>query len=123
MARDWERENHRQNVYAGPAMGAQRAAWQTGFQAETSAMGDLDYAQTSLDIAKAFEKVPHHLVVRAAKKHRYSLVVLRLSLAAYRAPRAIGINGVYSRLIVASTGIVAGSCVPRRSSAAISSQN
>ena len=109
VARKWEREHHRSNVYAGPALGAQRAAWQTGFQAECSALDKLDYAQTNLDIVKAFESVQHHLVVRAAIKHGYNLTVLRLSLAAYRAPRVIGINGVFSRLIVATTGITAGS--------------
>ena len=109
VAREWERAHHRHNVYAGPAMGAQRAAWQTSFQAESSALSKLDYAQTNLDIVKAFEKVKHHLVVRAARKHGYNLLVLRLSLAAYRAPRAIGVNGVYSRIIIATTGITAGS--------------
>ena len=108
-ARAWERLNHRDNVYAGPAMGAQRAAWQTAFQAESSALNHTDYAQTNLDIVKAFEKIKHFLIIRAAKKHGYDMQLLRLSLAAYRAPRAIGVNGVFSRLIIATTGITAGS--------------
>ena len=53
--------------------------------------------------------IPHHLIVSAARKHGYSPWLLRLSLAAYRLPRAIGVEGVYSRQIVACRGITAGS--------------
>ena len=45
----------------------------------------------------------------AARKHGYCLWTLRLSLAAYRLPRSLGIDGAYSRLIVATLGITAGS--------------
>jgi len=47
--------------------------------------------------------------VAAAKAKDYSVAVLRLSLAAYRLARSIGIDGVYSRCIVATRGITAGS--------------
>ena len=53
--------------------------------------------------------IPHQLFVSAARKHGFSPWILRLSLAAYRLPRAIGVEGVYSRLIIASRGITAGS--------------
>ena len=62
-----------------------------------------------MDITKAFEKVKHHLIVRAARKHGYNLHVLRLSIAAYRIQRTIGVNGIFSRLILACQGITAGS--------------
>eukprot|EP00973_Karenia_brevis_P064916 9015810-Karenia_brevis.AAC.1 len=53
--------------------------------------------------------VPHQLLAMAARKHRFSLRILRLSLAAYRLKRAIGIDGVFSVLLTATRGITAGS--------------
>ena len=61
----------------------------------------LAYAQTLLDLIKAFEKLPHDLIAKAAKKLGYCLYTLRLSLAAYRLPRAIGIDGMYSESLSA----------------------
>ena len=61
------------------------------------------------DLVKAFENIPHDLLIAAAIKHGYCLVSLRLSLEAYRMERSIGMDGAYSRLIVAVLGITAGS--------------
>ena len=69
----------------------------------------MHFAQCPLDLVKAFEKVPHRHVVRAAIRHGYNLTVLRLSLAAYRLPRRIGIDNMYSRSVIATGGITAGS--------------
>jgi hypothetical protein len=109
IAREWEAANPRGCIYGGTDMGAQRAAWQVAFRAENAALTNKQYAQTLLDLVKAFEKVPHHHVVAAARKHGYNLWVLRLSLASYRLPRSVGVNSVYSRTIIAVCGITAGS--------------
>ena len=61
-----------------------------------------------IDLVKAFERVPHHLLVQFAVKWDYDMAVLRLSIVAYRISRAIGIDGVYSRLVYATRGITAG---------------
>ena len=45
----------------------------------------------------------------AAKKHGFSLKILRLSLAAYRIARTIGVDEVYSGTVTANCGITAGS--------------
>ena len=90
-------------------MGSQQAAWHASYQAEQAKYDDEEYAQSLLDLVKAFETVDHELVVLAAKEHGYNPWILRLSLAAYRAPRRIGIDGVFSRLVVAGRGITAGS--------------
>ena len=90
-------------------MGAQKASWQEAFAAEAAALGGLEYAQALLDLVKAFETVPHWVLVEAAKLKGYPGIVLQLSLAAYRLKRTIGIDGVYSRTIVATRGITAGS--------------
>ena len=109
IAREWEAANSRPCLYGGPSMGAQRAAWQAAFAAESAARSGNYFAQSLLDLVKAFEMIPHHLIANAARKHNFSPWLLRLSLAAYRLPRTIGVDGVYSRTIVASRGITAGS--------------
>ena len=90
-------------------MGAQRASWLAAFAAEDAARTDEHFAQSLLDLVKAFEMIPHRHIAVAAVKHGYSLWLLRLSLAAYRLPRAVGVEGVYSRPIIATRGITAGS--------------
>eukprot|EP00974_Lingulodinium_polyedra_P042596 4089448-Lingulodinium_polyedra.AAC.1 len=82
-------------------MGAQRAAWQASYQAEGASLHKCSYAQSLLDLVKAFEKLPRCVLVGVARKHGYSLVVLRLTLAAYRIARSVGVEGVYSSLLVA----------------------
>jgi len=96
-------------LFGGAGKGAQRAAWQVAFKAETAALKTHSYAESLLDLIKAFEKVPHHLLVRAARLQGYNLWVLRLSLSSYRLRRSIGVDAVYSRLVLAACGITAGS--------------
>ena len=105
----WEAQHARGHLYGGAGMGAQKAAWQSAFRAETAALTRTQYAQTLLDLVKAFEKVPHDVLVRSAVKHGYNLWLLRLSLAGYRLPRSVGVDGTYSRTVVAVCGITAGS--------------
>ena len=88
-------------------MGAQKASWQEAFTAESACLAGLDYANALLDLVKAFETVPHWVLVEAAKLNGYPMVILQLSLAAYRLARSIGVDGVYSRLIIATRGITA----------------
>ena len=85
------------------------ASWQAAFVAESAALSSEDHVQALLDLVKAFETVPHAILVRAAASRGYPILVLRLSIAAYRLSRSIGVDGVYSRLVVASRGITAGS--------------
>ena len=108
MAKKWEKDHADPAIHAGEAMGAQRAAWQIAFQAENAHLTDQHYAQALLDLVKCFEKIPHEELITAAKKHNYCLWTLRMTLAAYRCPRTVGIDGVYSRTIVATCGITAG---------------
>ena len=90
-------------------MGAQRAAWSAAFEAEFAAASGHDHAAALLDLVKAFEMIPHRDLVRAAKEVGFSLKVLRMSLAAYRTARTVGVDGVYSQQVTATRGITAGS--------------
>ena len=109
VARTWEIAQDRPYLYGGAGRGAQRAAWQAAFRAETASLSKHTYAESLLDLIKAFEKVPHDLLIAAAVKLDYNLWVLRLSLAAYRIQRSIGVDAVYSRAVRATVGITAGS--------------
>ena len=62
-----------------------------------------------LDVVKCFETVPHRALVEAAHVKGYNLMILRLSLAAYRLRRSLSVEGVFSRTLRATRGITAGS--------------
>ena len=87
-ASKWEAAVHRPYLCAGEGMGADVAAWKQAARAELAATmkSSVGYAVALLDLVKAFERVPHHILVREAKKLGYPLWLLRLSLAAYRLP-------------------------------------
>jgi hypothetical protein len=79
------------------------------FEAELAATRGLDHSAALIDLVKAFEMIPHAHLVQAARQHGFSLKVLRLSLAAYRLTRVIGVDGVFSEHLQATRGITAGS--------------
>jgi endonuclease/exonuclease/phosphatase family metal-dependent hydrolase len=108
-AKAWEAANTIPGVFGGCGMGAQRAAWEEAMMAEAAALQHLDLLQMLYDLVKAFETVPHGILVECAKECGYNLTILRLSLAAYRLVRSLGVEGVFSRLIQATRGITAGS--------------
>lgn len=109
VTQQWELANHRPEIFGGKNMSAMRAAWQCSFEAERASSNMDTYAQSLLDLVKAYEKVPHHIVLAAAKRLGYNLVLLRLSFAAYRFARTVGVDGIYSRLVVAVLSLTAGS--------------
>ena len=77
-AREWELANHRPCLYGGPSKGAQRASWQAAFAAEAAAQSNQHFAQSMLDLVKAFEMIPHKHIIAAAYRHDYPLWLLRL---------------------------------------------
>ncbi len=110
VAREWERMHGRDYLFAGVGKGANVAAWKQAARAELArAIPGVDYGQVLLDLVKAFERIPHHVLVREAMQLGYSLWVLRLALAAYRLGRTLRIDGAFSMLVFAARGITAGS--------------
>ena len=108
IARKWERNNDHDSLFAGPGMGAQKASWQEAFTIEAAKLAGLEHARALLDLVKACGTIPHWVLVEAAKIKGYPIAILQLSLAAYRLARTIGVDGVYSRLIIATRGITTG---------------
>ena len=108
-AREWETETAGPEYFGCKGRGAQRAAWMAAFEAELATARGLDHAASLIDLVKAFEMIPHCHLVQAARQHGFSLKVLRLSLAAYRITRVIGVDSVFSQPVQATRGITAGS--------------
>ena len=109
LARAWEIANEVPAVFGGAGKGSQRAAWTVAFAAEASAFTAKRQLAALLDLVKAFERIPHHVVATAAARLGFNLVVLRLSLSAYRLARSIGVEGRVSAFLIATRGITAGS--------------
>ena len=108
VARLWEAAHPSPAIFGGKGCGAQRAAWLSSLAAEGAHLAKREYAQTLIDLVKAFERIPHTVLIAFAVQWDYCLTTLRLSLAAYRIRRLICIDGVCSRLLQATRGITAG---------------
>ena len=110
-ATQWEAATNRPYLYAGPGRGANIATWTQAARAEhvASLPVRFGYGMTLFDLVKAFDHVPWHLLVQEAIRLGYNLWVIRLSIAAYQAPRMIRINGVLSRPIIPRRSLAAGS--------------
>ena len=67
--RRWEKEHDRSAIYGSAGKAAKRATWVSAWEAETASSKEGLYAQALLDLAKAFETVPHrHLWEQAAAR-------------------------------------------------------
>ena len=61
-----------------------------------------------IDLVKAFERIPHHVLLRFVRRFGYYLKTLLKSIAACVLQRCIGIDGGHSRLVVSVRSITAG---------------
>ena len=104
----WQTAFDRPWLYAGKGKGADVAAWKQAAKAELANAKGLHYAAVLLDLVKAFDRVPHDLLVKWAKALGYNLRLLKVSLASYRLPRALQLEGVCSSVLKATRGITAG---------------
>ena len=109
LAEEWEARQERSYLYGGKGRGAQMAAWQFAANAEAASYESAVHAAGLLDIEKAFERIPHDILVREARAREYPLRLLKLSLSSYRVARIVGVGGVFSKKIYPKRGIVAGS--------------
>ena len=96
-------------MYAGPAKGAEVAAWKQALLAEMAHSVKASYACTLLDLVKAFDSVPFDWLVSQAIELRYNLWLLRLSIKSYLLGRVLVIEGCCSRIVFATRGLTAGS--------------
>ena len=110
VARTWQTENDREYFYAGPSKGATVAAWKQAARAELSSYStSSEYVNNLLDLIKAFDRVPHDFLAQNAHEFRYPIMMLKLSIAAYKLGRVIVVEGICSYIMYAVRGITAGS--------------
>ena len=109
VAQDWVNENDRPYFYAGPAKGADVAAWKQALLAESAKTLSLPYIASLLDLIKAFDSVPFDCLAECAQQAGYNLYMLRLSISAYLLGRVLVVEGCCSKAILAMRGLTAGS--------------
>jgi len=73
VAQEWMRQHERPFFFAGATKGATVATWKQAARAEVAAAADADFGAGLLDLIKAFERVPHEILVAMAQVHEYSL--------------------------------------------------
>ena len=84
----WERENDRPFLYGGEARGALVATWKQAARAELAKAMQVEYGIALLDLVKAFDRIPHAVLLREALRLRFPLWLLRLSVQVYLMPRS-----------------------------------
>jgi len=104
----WQTLHERPWLYASAGKGAEVAAWRQAARSEQAAARNWHYGAALLDMVKAFERVPHDILVAKAVTKGYPLRLLRVSLSAYRLARTLTVQGACSRLVIAVRGITAG---------------
>ena len=77
----WERDHQRGFIYSGVGKGANIAVWKQAAVAELAAAKRLHYAQALIDLVKAFDRIPHWVLIREPIRLGYPLWLLRLALA------------------------------------------
>ena len=105
----WVQQHERPYFYGGPARGADVAAWRQAYLAELAKAKRQDYAASLLDLVKAFDTVPFHVLIEHGVALSYSLWILRLCILAYTLGRVLIIDGCCSVPIFATRGLAAGS--------------
>ena len=73
-------------------MGAEVAAWKQSARAELAIGDGKHFAQGLLDLVKAYERIPHWVLLREAIRHGYPIWLLQLSVAVYRLLRVIRVD-------------------------------
>ena len=84
IAAKWEQANARFYLYGGAGKGAEVAGWKQAARAELVAANKAVYAQGLLDLVKAYERIPHHVLLREAIRLGYPIWLLQLAVATYR---------------------------------------
>ena len=92
VAQQWMAPNDRECMYAGPAKGADVAAWKQSLLAEAARSVKLPYARTLRDLVKAFDSVPCDCLVKQGDQ-LWLQSLLRLSIASYLLGRVLDIGG------------------------------
>ncbi len=106
--RAWEAANDRPYFAAGKGRGPQDAVWRQAARAEAAVSTRRQAATVLWDLSSFFETVRRVPLWHRARRLGFPLVLLRVALNAYAAPRALSMNGALARPLVADDGVLAG---------------
>ena len=75
VAAEWEASNHTPYLYAGKKICATVVAWKQGFRSELAAESGrtVNYCEALFDLVKAFDMVPHWVLIREGLELGYPL--------------------------------------------------
>ena len=78
VAAEWEASMQKPYLYAGKKMGSTVAAWKQGFRVELAVESGrtVNYCEALLDLFKAFDLVPHWVLIREGLAIGYPLWLL-----------------------------------------------
>ena len=109
VVRSWEvKHTHALPFAAQKFRGPTDVVWRHAFKSEGAQAGGGHFACLLWDLLKCYELVGHNFLQIAAMKYQYPVAILRVCIALYRAPRRILLNGLVSRPITPTRGILAG---------------
>ena len=91
-AKAWELSCDRQFLYAGSGRGSTVAACKQAARSEAVRVGGHQYAQSLLDLVKAFERIPYRVLLREAQRLKYPIRLIRLAIITYRLPWSSGLG-------------------------------
>ena len=96
-------------MFAGEGKGVDVAASKQAARAEYARAINTHFGQVLLDLVKAFDRVPFHILAREARRHGYPMWLAWLAVATYRLQRTIGMGEAHSDTVLATRGKTAGS--------------
>ena len=104
----WQRDNFRHYLACAKGCGAADLVWRQTLSAEQSAHSQRQYAAVLWDLKEFFDHIDHRILWQRAIHHGYPRVLVRMAIAAYRAPRLVEINGRLARDLWPTCGVFAG---------------
>ncbi len=108
VAAEWEARHRRQYFSAAAGNGPLDTTWRQAVRQEASLARGGAAASLLWDLEAFYERVNREVLLQRARASGFPLPVLRLSLAAYSAPRVLALDGRIARELTARDGVGAG---------------
>ncbi len=108
VAAEWEARHRRPFFSAAAGNGPLDTAWRQAVRQEASLTRGGAAASLLWDLEAFYERVNREVLLKRADASGFPLPVLRLSLAAYSAPRVLALDGRIARELTAREGVGAG---------------
>ncbi len=108
VTQEWERRNDRPFFAAGKGRKVHDVVWRQAIRAEAGAGSQKASAAVLWDMESFFDTINRARLWTKVQRHDFPIVVARLTMAVYDAPRIIALDGRLSRPLFARNGVPAG---------------